>query len=173
MELDGSEWRSERRPGIKRMRASVAQRGVGLDVQDAARTRRHRWGQTTSRLPTRWCRRSSWRRATQHLATCAYAEAGNGFAVSVDSGETEVERSPGEDAAATAQSAAKSSGVGGMVSLARTISRAGASAAFLLAVGFGKPNGSLGDGIERVGDGDDSIILIVNLRRPTCVILVV
>ena len=51
--------------------------------------------------------------------------------------------------------------------------RAGASAAFLLAVGFGKPNGSLGDGIERVGDGDDSIILIVNLRRPTCVVLVV
>ena len=125
MELDGSEWRSERRPGIKRMRASVAQRGVGLDVQDAARTRRHRWGQTTSRLPTRWCRRSSWRRATQHLATCAYAEAGNGFAVSVDSGETEVERSPGEDAAATAQSAAKSSGVGGMVSLAKTINERG------------------------------------------------
>ena len=36
-----------------------------------------------------------------------------------------MERSPGEDAAATAQSAAKSSGVGGMVSLAKTINERG------------------------------------------------
>ena len=61
---------------------------------------------------------TSWRyqQLEQYSATCAYAEAGNGFAVSVDSGETEVERSIGEDAAATAQSAAKSSGAGVMVS---------------------------------------------------------